>query len=260
MKLIKQLGISCTMFLTMACSQGMETVLPDDPNNEPMYSEQPSTSPEEGGSKEGSGVDVVEQDPVVEAPITETPVVPAEPTYQEKILAQYDYVDPERVIPTEAIEKTLIYYHENKASFKNKNVVSLLDYSKKSTNKRWHLIDMNTGKVWSIHVSHGKGSDADHDGYAEKFSNTSGSNATSLGFYKTAETYTGSNGYSLRLDGLSSTNSNARARAVVVHGADYVQDTNVIQGRSWGCPAVSRANTYKVIDWIKGGSLIYAYK
>ncbi|MCP5916770.1 murein L,D-transpeptidase catalytic domain family protein, partial [Klebsiella pneumoniae] len=75
---------------------------------------------------------------------------------------------------------------------------------------RFFIVDMNSGSVWPLHVAHGKGSDSNHDGYAEKFSNTSGSNASSLGYYITAETYNGSNGYSLRLDGMSSTNSNAR--------------------------------------------------
>jgi hypothetical protein len=117
---------------------------------------------------------------------------------------------------------------------------------------------METGAVWNIHVAHGKGSDSDHDGFAEKFSNVNNSNATSLGFYKTAETYQGSHGYSLRLDGLSSTNSNARSRSIVVHGASYVEDKERIQGRSWGCPAVSMANYTKVINLIKGGSLILA--
>src|SRR5690606_28831407 len=114
-----------------------------------------------------------------------------------------------------------------------------------SNKKRLHVINMSTGAGWSLHVAHGKGSDKNHDAYAERFSNTSGSNASSLGAYLTAETYSGSNGYSLRLDGLSTTNSNARRRAVVVHGASYVKDSNVKQGRSWGCPAVSKANNRK---------------
>ncbi|HWU45027.1 MAG TPA: murein L,D-transpeptidase catalytic domain family protein, partial [Bdellovibrio sp.] len=70
--------------------------------------------------------------------------------------------------------------------------------------------------------------------------------------------YDGSHGYSLSLDGLSSTNSNVRSRAIVVHGADYVSEADVIQGRSWGCPAVAMENRTKLIDMIKNGSIIYA--
>jgi hypothetical protein len=80
---------------------------------------------------------------------------------------------------------------------------------------------------------------------------------SSLGFYLTAETYNGEHGYSLRLDGLSSTNSNARERAIVIHAADYVAPGEKI-GRSWGCPAVEPRYHQQIIDELKEGALIYA--
>lgn len=175
------------------------------------------------------------------------------------ILKEYDYVDPNRAINTDALAKALIYFDSNKSKIKNKNYVTVIDFGAKSTKARFHIIDMKTGKVWSIHVAHGKGSDSNHDGYAEKFSNKSGSKASSLGYYLTGSTYNGSNGLSLRLDGLSSTNSNARGRAVVIHGASYVKEKSVIQGRSWGCPAVASSLKTKVINMLKNGTLIYAY-
>ncbi|KHD89862.1 MAG: hypothetical protein OM95_02050 [Bdellovibrio sp. ArHS] len=233
--------------LTLAACGNRMPALPDDPNNEPV-----ATNPEDN-----SGQGSTELPSLVE-PTPEEPVTPPTLSERDQILKNYEYVDPMYIVPTEPLEEALIYFHKNKSSFKNQSVISVLDFSQKSTQKRWYFINMATGSVWNVHVSHGKGSDSNHDGYAEKFSNVSGSNASSLGFYRTAETYQGSNGYSLRLDGLSSTNSNARARAIVVHGASYVQDTNVIQGRSWGCPAVSSENRDKVINLIKGGSLIYA--
>jgi hypothetical protein len=107
-------------------------------------------------------------------------------------------------------------------------------------------------------VAHGKGSDPKHQGLANVFSDRTGSNATSLGFFKTADVYTGSHGLSLRLDGLSATNAHARIRTIVIHGADYVKDGRSIQGRSWGCPAVPIANRDAVIELLKNGSLIYA--
>lgn len=171
---------------------------------------------------------------------------------------KYAYVDPNKVIPTNLKTAALNYFDANQSRIRNKKYLSIIDFSMSSTRSRFYIINMTTGSVWRIHVAHGKGSDSNHDGYAESFSNSSGSNASSLGYYMTAETYSGSHGYSLRLDGLSSTNSNARSRAVVVHGASYVQEAEVIQGRSWGCPAVSMANRTKVIDMIKGGSIIYA--
>lgn len=173
-------------------------------------------------------------------------------------LAAYAYVDPQGMIPDRLRTEALAYFDKNQSRIKNKNYVSVIDFSLKSSVPRFFIINMNTGSVTAIRTAHGTGSDSDHDGYAEKFSNVSGSNASSLGFYLTAETYSGKHGYSLRLDGLSSTNSRARSRAVVIHGATYVKDSDVKAGRSWGCPAISMANRTKVIDMIRDGSLIYA--
>lgn len=78
-----------------------------------------------------------------------------------------------------------------------------------------------------------------------------------LGFYLTAETYFGEHDYSLRLDGLTTTNSNARARAIVIHGATNVRNLPLI-GRSYGCPALEEGETTSVIDMIKKGALMYA--
>ncbi len=173
-------------------------------------------------------------------------------------LAKYDHLDPKHEVPTDLLSKAVLYFDANQSKFANKKYLSVIDFAKNSKSKRFFIIDLKTGAVWGVHTSHGKGSDANHDGLAEKFSNVSGSNASSLGAYKTAETYNGSHGRSLRLDGLSTTNSNARARAIVIHGASYVSESNVIQGRSWGCPAVAQAHKDKLIDMLKGGSLIYA--
>jgi hypothetical protein len=108
-------------------------------------------------------------------------------------------------------------------------------------------------------VAHGQGSGMD---MAEKFSNTPNSNQSSLGFYVANETYTGKHGMSLRLDGMDEGyNTNARSRAVVVHGADYVSQSFVNQhgrlGRSWGCPALPRELTSAIINTIKGKTLLY---
>lgn len=262
--LIKTFSILVLTLSLSACGPGTP-VLPDDPNNEPTAATPGNETDRQGNSQEVTEIPNIPDTAIV--PPESSPTSPAlDPapapalTEREEILKLYDYVDPNRIVPDKHLEEAILYYHQRKAKLKNSSVLSVIDFSQSSTEKRFHIINMSTGSVWSLHVSHGKGSDSDHDGYAEKFSNTSGSNATSLGFYQTAETYEGSNGYSLRLDGLSSTNSNARTRAVVVHGASYVQDSKVIQGRSWGCPAVSMANRTKVINLIKGGSLIYAVK
>jgi len=173
----------------------------------------------------------------------------------------YAYVDPSGIVPATPKREALKLYDQMKASLKNPNFLTVIDFSQYSGKKRFYLIDMRSGSVEAYKTAHGSGSDSNHDGYAEKFSNTSGSNASSLGLYRTAETYNGKHGYSLRLDGLSSTNSNARSRAIVVHAADYVNDdTSSKSGRSWGCPALDPSASRRVINFIAGGSLIYAWK
>lgn len=242
-----QLLLTATLFIS-ACAQdsgsshpvdGTETIerLPDDPTSEPAPI-----------------AEYLNQEPEESEPVEESQAV------QDDILKLYDHLDPKNMVRDQPLREAVLYFHANKTKFANKNYISVIDFRLSSTKPRFFIINMKTGGVWALHTSHGKGSDANHDGYAERFSNVSGSHASSLGFYKTSETYYGSNGYSLRLNGLSSTNSNARARAIVVHGASYVQDRTVIQGRSWGCPAISMTNRTKVINTIKGGSLIYAVK
>jgi hypothetical protein len=235
---LSRLIILLLPIIFVACGQAKQK-LSDDPQNEPL-----ATTP-------------VGATPVVTPPVT-TPPTASTPSDTDQVLAKYDYIDPNHEIRTEILKNAILYFDAHKSDFPNNQVISVLDFKLNSSQKRWHFINMQTGTVWSIRVAHGKGSDPDHDGFAQTFSNISGSDASSLGVYRTAETYQGGHGYSLRLDGLSSTNSNVRAREIVVHGADYVQDKDVIQGRSWGCPAVSMANYKTVIDLIKSGSMIYA--
>jgi hypothetical protein len=87
---------------------------------------------------------------------------------------------------------------------------------------------------------------------------------SSLGFYLTGETYHGKHGFSLRLDGLEADfNSNARDRAIVIHGADYAEEAFAKQtgrlGRSLGCPALPNKTAPLVIDLIKEKSCVFIY-
>nr|WP_237485502.1 murein L,D-transpeptidase catalytic domain family protein [Vibrio hippocampi] len=146
-------------------------------------------------------------------------------------------------------------------SGKAKPILTIIDYSKPSTEKRFYVIDMKKGAlIYNTYVAHGVNSGQKT---ATKFSNVVDSKKTSLGTFLTDSTYYGSKGYSLRLDGLSSgKNDNARKRYIVVHGADYADEEflqkNGYLGRSWGCPALPQAQTREIIDTIKGGSVIYA--
>jgi L,D-transpeptidase catalytic domain len=140
--------------------------------------------------------------------------------------------------------------------------LTVIDYSKPSTEKRMWVYDVRThALLFDELVSHGRGSGKT---IATSFSNDPSSNKTSLGLFRTGETYVGHNGYSLRLDGLEpGVNDNARERAIVVHGAPYVNaataKANGYLGRSLGCPAVRPEIAHSLIDAIKNGGILFAY-
>jgi hypothetical protein len=140
--------------------------------------------------------------------------------------------------------------------------LTVIDYSKPSTEKRLWVIDMRTRAVlYEELVAHGQGTG---DNMATSFSNQPDSHKTSLGLFVTDDTYVGKNGYSLRLNGLDAGfNDRARERAIVIHGAPYVSEAFVQAqgrlGRSWGCPALRDAVARDLIDRIKGGTLVFAY-
>jgi hypothetical protein len=141
-------------------------------------------------------------------------------------------------------------------------LLTVIDFSLPSTQKRLWVIDPSKGLV--LHhsvVAHGRNSG---ELLAKNFSNQPESFQSSLGFYKTAETYQGKHGYSLRLDGLEKGfNDQARNRAIVIHGADYAKEEFAKStgrlGRSLGCPALPPELSAKVIDLIKDGSLLFIY-
>ena len=142
----------------------------------------------------------------------------------------------------------------------------IIDYTMPSIEPRLFVLDLRLGDVlYAELVSHGEGSQDPNDlTLTGNMSNLSGSHASSVGMVVTAETYNGSNGYSLRLDGLEvGFNDNDRPRAIVVHAADYATQSFINQygylGRSWGCPAVDPAVNTQLIDTIKEGRLLLKY-
>jgi hypothetical protein len=140
--------------------------------------------------------------------------------------------------------------------------LAVIDYSLPSTQPRLWVFDVTQGRLlYQELVAHGRNTG---ERVAERFSNVEGSKMSSLGLFQTAETYYGSNGYSLRLRGLDAGfNDNALARAIVMHGAPYVSQAIAERlgrlGRSWGCPAVRQEVARGVIDTLKGGALLFAY-
>ena len=145
-----------------------------------------------------------------------------------------------------------------------RDTIGIVDFSKPSSDPRFHLVDLASGQVESHRVCHGRGSDPSHSGYLERFSNEFGSYATSNGTYTTGDYYNGKYGLSLRVRGLDWSNYNAEPRAIVIHNAWYAEDDMIPLhgklGRSEGCFAMSRENQYKVMRKLAGGRMIYADK
>lgn len=158
------------------------------------------------------------------------------------------------------------------ADFKSKTEPSsqprywaIVDFSQRSTNKRFYVFDTVEKSVDTYYVSHGRGSEgAKDDGIAEVFSNEDGSLSSSLGIYRALDEYMGQHGRSMRLAGLEPTNSNALSRAIVLHTADYVSEGFIRQtgrlGRSEGCFAIEKAVGDRLIDQLKNNAYIIAWK
>ncbi len=143
-----------------------------------------------------------------------------------------------------------------------KPVLTVIDYSKPSSQKRMWVFDIAQDKLlYKTHVAHGRNSGAL---YAKSFSNRNNSKASSLGTYVTTTPYIGGKGYSLNLKGLETGyNDHAFSRRVVIHGAWYMNESFIKNsgraGRSWGCPAVSNTLAKPIINTIKNGSVVFAY-
>lgn len=145
---------------------------------------------------------------------------------------------------------------------RKRQIFTLIDFTQSSCDKRFYTLDLDSMEVlFNTYVAHGRNTGGN---FASSFSNISGSNQSSLGFFVTAETYVGSKGYSMRMDGIESgVNDKVRERAVVMHDAKYVSEDWINKygrlGRSQGCPALPEGISKKVIDSIKGGTVIFAY-
>lgn len=175
----------------------------------------------------------------------------------------YDALDlVECGLSLQAFESALTAMHGVWGKLSNYDLITIADFSKPSSSKRLFVIDLNKRQVlFQSYVAHGRNSGED---YATSFSDEMSSYQSSLGCYITGETYTGNNGYSLRLDGEEpGFNTHARERAIVMHGADYVSEAfirdNGRLGRSFGCPAVPVALAQPIINTIKGGTCLFIY-
>jgi hypothetical protein len=150
----------------------------------------------------------------------------------------------------------------NSGDIDTPRTLTVIDYSRPSVEPRLWVFDVATGELlFKELVAHGRNTG---ENLATRFSDSLNSHQSSIGLFVTGDTYVGSNGYSLRLDGLEpGFNSRARERAIVMHGAPYVNESLAATqgriGRSWGCPALREAVARNVIDTVRGGGVIFSY-
>lgn len=153
-------------------------------------------------------------------------------------------------------------YLKQTGKLENEKILSIVDFSLPSSQKRLFVLDMENGQLlYHTFVAHGRNSGKE---YAKQFSNRPESFMSSLGFYVTKNTYFGKHGFSMRLEGEEKgINDNAMKRAIVMHSADYV-DKKLISsqgyiGRSLGCPALPKEVYKPIISRIKDGSCLFVY-
>ncbi|WP_440644930.1 murein L,D-transpeptidase catalytic domain family protein [Chitinophaga sp. 22620] len=192
------------------------------------------------------------------APVAVAPVVSASAALYENL--SLDSLGLSR----EAYEYAIVGYDRllKEGKLRNDDILSIVDFSLPSTQKRLFVIDMASGKLlFNSLVSHGRNSGKN---MATDFSNSPESFKSSLGFYVTGNTYRGQHGYSLRLEGEEEgINNNAMERGIVMHAADYVNETlgrrQGYIGRSLGCPAVPVGLHKKIISKIQNGTCLFMY-
>ncbi len=154
------------------------------------------------------------------------------------------------------------YYYYKSIGIIEGNIIAIIDYNLPSTEERLFIIDVKKDSLlFTSLVAHGKNSG---NNMAVKFSNIDGSHKSSLGFFRTEETYIGKHGASLRLNGLEKgINNNARSRNIVIHKAKYVSKDFIKKhnriGRSYGCPALPEHNYNKIFDFLDDKILLYIY-
>ena len=202
--------------------------------------------------------------PADSASIQVTATISNTQLFDEYIDSTYEKADLEASgLDSAVFRKALVgYYNLKKTNLVSpeRQIITIIDFTRKSSQKRLWIVDLASNKLlFNTLVAHGQGSGGD---MATSFSNLENSHQSSLGFYITSETYFGKHGFSMKLEGMDKGfNTNARDRAVVVHGAEYVSQSFINKtgrlGRSHGCPALPVELTNKIINTIKGQTCLF---
>ena len=164
--------------------------------------------------------------------------------------------------PDSATARALAAMQRHRDHIAHVDRIGVVDFARASHQPRLLIVDLNQGSTTEYLVAHGRGSDLEHTGWATRFSNQPGSFASSAGAYATSDLYVGAHGHSMRLSGLDDCNSNAEARALVIHAAWYVSAAMARAtgklGRSEGCFALSETDLGAVLQQLGPGRLLYA--
>jgi hypothetical protein len=194
-------------------------------------------------------------------PVVPVPTVTPQPVAVAK--ASGPIIDPHGVVRKDLMERarTALDTHGHKISKRDR--MYLVDFQKFSGEDRLYEVDLEGGWVTAYRTSHGRGSDPTHSGFAQRFSNEMDSHMSSIGAYATAGANWGSQqGPNVLLDGLEYSNSRARERAIIIHGADYADPAFLARegklGRSYGCFSVSHADLVPLRERMGEGRLLFA--
>lgn len=172
-------------------------------------------------------------------------------------------LDPQGQIRKPLLDAALAALKEHGDRIRHQDRIYVVDFDRHSSKPRLFRLDLATGEVTAFHTAHGRGSDPAHTGFAQRFSNTPDSHASSLGAYVTGGMSSGAkHGPNVILDGLEQSNNEARERAIIVHAADYCEPAylaaNGKLGRSYGCFSVSQADLRTLRPEMDAGRLLFA--
>ena len=172
-------------------------------------------------------------------------------------------IDPHGIVRKDLLERAQAALDTHGHKISRRDRMYLVDFQKFSGEDRLYEVDLEGGWVTAYRTSHGRGSDPAHSGFAQRFSNEQDSHMSSIGAYATAGANWGSQqGPNVLLDGLEYSNSRARERAIIIHGADYADPAFLARegklGRSYGCFSVSHADLVPLRERMGDGRLLFA--
>lgn len=196
-------------------------------------------------------------------------VLPADPNFAPALIAPIQVavrppLDPSGLVRPELMGRAMAALDLHHGRIPLRDRMYLVDFTRFSGEPRLYEVNLESGRVEAFRTSHGRGSDPAHSGFAERFSNERDSHMSSLGSFVTAGPNWGpQQGPNVLLDGLEYSNSAARERAIIVHGADYAEPSFLERegklGRSYGCFSLSHADLRLVRDRMGEGRLLFAW-